>query len=96
MHARELTFKGESDPKLYACGACGKVYSPKIYEARDDVCHAIARRAAEKCCEPRFCECGTEIEPYWTACWPCREREMLAKATIIEAADYDGPVSSAR
>lgn len=95
MEVRELTFKGESDPQLYACGKCGKAYSPNIYAAPDDRCHAAARRAAEECCKPRFCDCGTELDSPWTACWPCRERKMLAKATIIEAADYNGPVSAA-
>ena len=46
MEVRELTFKGESDPKLYACGKCGKAYSPKIYGGREEVVHAAARRAA--------------------------------------------------
>ena len=36
MEVRELTFKGESDPKLYACGKCGKAYSPKIYGGREE------------------------------------------------------------
>ena len=44
MEVRELTFKGESDPKLYACGKCGKAYSPKIYGGREEVVHAAARR----------------------------------------------------
>lgn len=94
MEVRELTFKGESDPKLYACGKCGKAYSPKIYGGREEVIHAAARRAAEECCKPRFCDCGTALDSGWTACRPCRERKMLAKATIIGAADYSGPVSA--
>lgn len=94
MEVRELTFKGESEPELYACGKCGKLYSPTIYAARDDICHAAARRAAEECCQPRFCECGTELDSFWTACRPCRERKILAKATVMDAADYNGPVSA--
>lgn len=93
MEVRELTFKGESDPKLYACGKCGKAYSPKVYAARDDISHAAARRAAEECCKPRFCACGTELDSSWTACAPCRKRNMLAKAAVIDAAGYKGPVS---
>lgn len=92
MDVRELTFKGESATKLYACGKCGKAYSPKIYACRDDKAHAAARRAAEECCKPRFCDCGAELDSRWTACRPCREIKILAKATIIEAADYSGPV----
>ena len=94
MDVRELTFKGESDPKLYACGKCGKAYSPKIYACRDDMAHAAARRAAEECCKPRFCDCGAELGQGWTACSPCRERKMLTKATVIERDGYDGPVSA--
>lgn len=94
MEARELTFKGESDPKLYACGKCGKAYSPKVYACRDDMAHTAARRAAEECCKPRFCDCGTELDSAWSSCRPCRERKMLAKAEVIEASDYNGPVSA--
>lgn len=92
MEVRELTLKGESDPKLYACGKCGQVYSPKIYAAREEVSHAAARCAAEECCKPRFCKCGVELDAPWAACAPCRERIMLAKATVIDAAEYKGPV----
>ena len=94
MDVRELTFKGESEPKLYACGKCGKAYSPKIYASRDDMTHAAARRAADECCKPRFCDCGAELDSSWTACRTCRERRRLAEATIIEAAEYSGPVSA--
>lgn len=94
MEVRELTFKGESVPQIYACGKCPRCYSPKIYAARDDISHAAARRAAEECCKPRLCECGAELESPWTACAPCREKKILAKATIIEAAEYSGPVSA--
>ena len=50
MNVLELTLKGESDPKLYACGKCGHLHSPTIYAAREDLAHDAARKAAEKCC----------------------------------------------
>ena len=94
MEVRELTFKGESDPKLYACGKCGLAYSPRTYAVRDDMAHEAARQAAEECCEPVFCACGTNLDGPWTACPPCRERNLLTRATVIAQNDYDGPISS--
>lgn len=92
MNAKELVFRGEDATKLYACGNCGLVYSPKIYAARDDVAHEHAQRAAEDCCAPRHCACGVEIEKHWTACAGCRERNKLARATVVPQAEYSGPV----
>lgn len=94
MHTKELTFKGEDQTVLYACGECGRLSSPAIYMAKPDVQHATARRMAEECCAPRKCECGAEIEKHWTACSACRERKMLNKATLIDMATHDGPVSA--
>lgn len=90
MNVRELTFKGEDQAQLYACGACGSIHSPKIYACKDARAHDEARRAAEACCAPRHCACGTEIEKYWTMCHTCRERKKLQAAAIVT--DYDGPV----
>lgn len=95
MDVRELTFKGESAPQLYACGACGHCYSPKIYAAPESEGHTAARNAAEYCCKPKYCECGVQVEGPWLACPDCRERNMLARAAVIDAGTYNGPVSAA-
>ncbi|RWR30508.1 hypothetical protein D2T29_12620 [Sinirhodobacter populi] len=92
MNVRELTFRGEDTPQLYACDVCGSSFSPKIYACADDLAHATARQAAEECCAPRHCACGVEIEKYYTACATCRERNRLKAATIVT--DYTGPVQS--
>lgn len=92
MDVKVLTFKGETDPKLYACGKCGNVFSPKIYACKDDRAHEQARKFAEECCAVRHCACGTELEKGWTACAPCRERNKLKRAKIIDAKNYDGAV----
>lgn len=89
---RELTFRGEDKPVLYACGECGSVHSPKIYACREEMAHESARRAAEECCAPRHCACGVRLEGGWTACAPCRERNKLRRAKVVAAADYDGAV----
>lgn len=92
MNVRELIFKGGNDTALYACGKCGKLYSPKIYACRTTGQHEAAQRAAEECCAPRHCACGVEIESPWTACATCRERHRLERATIVM--DHTGPVQS--
>lgn len=92
MKVRELTFRGEDEAVLYACGECGRVFSPKIYACTDERAHHEARRAAEECCAPRYCACGVEIEKPWTACATCRERHSLERAAIVT--DYTGPVQS--
>lgn len=92
MKVRELTFKGGDKVLFYACGSCGKLYSPNIYLCREVEQRAAARRAAKECCATRHCACGVEIEKYWTACATCRERHMLERATVIT--DYIGPVQS--
>lgn len=92
MNVRELVFRGEDKTALYACGECGKVFSPKAYITKDDVSRSTARRAAEECCAPRHCACGEQIEKYLTACHRCRERSKLRKAQVIDASGYTGPV----
>lgn len=94
MEAKILTFQGENDPKLYSCGKCGSVFSPKAYACRDDMAHEAARKRADECCAKKFCACGTELEGSWTACAPCRQRNMLLKAEIVDAQSYDGAVSA--
>lgn len=94
MNIRELTFRGEDKAVLYACGVCGSLSSPKTYAASDERAHEAARQAAEACCAPRKCDCGAEIEKYWTACERCRERNKLIRAQVIDTSAYDGPVST--
>lgn len=90
MNIRELTFKGEADPVLYACGACSSLHSPRTYACKADLAHEAARRSAEECCAVRHCACGAEIEKCWTMCHTCRERKRLRGATVVT--DYSGPV----
>src|SRR3990167_1515228 len=67
----------------YACGKCGVVKRTEV--------------EAAQCCEPRICECGTEIaENYYTACSKCRAikeaasaEAKYAKAKKIRLADYE-------
>ncbi len=94
MIVRELTFRGEDKPVLYACGTCGTVFSPKSFFATEGLSRATARRLADECCAQRHCACGREIEKHWTACQPCRERRKLLKAKVIGAGEYTGPVYS--
>ena len=93
MNVKELTFRGEDETRLYACGECGKCYSPKIYAAPDDRAHDAARSAAENCCAPTHCkECGVEVEKYRTMCRPCGELVRLRKATPIPEREWTDPV----
>ena len=88
----EIVIRGREEAVAYACGACGKMWTTKIYACRDDLAHETARRAADECCAPRFCACGAAVERPWTACRPCRLREKLARCTIVT--DYNGPVEA--
>lgn len=92
MNAKELTFKGHEKTVLYACGLCGSLHSPKVYASREDIADAAARDSAEKCCAPKHCACGAEIEGSWTACEVCRLRRKLTAATITT--EYTGEVYS--
>ena len=87
---RELVFADTGNTAMFACASCGKCYSTAIYACKEDRAVHEARRAADECCAPRHCACGTEIEKMWTACAPCRERHKLQRATI--APDSGGPV----
>jgi len=67
-----------------ACGTCG-------FTAPDE-------RMARECCATRLCDCGTEIEKYWTACSVCRERtrgrkeqKLFDKAEKLRWQDADFP-----
>lgn len=88
----ELAVKGRAETALYACGDCGKVWSPRIYACRDDLAHEAARRSADECCAPRYCACGVEVDVAWSACAPCRLSKKLQSCTIV--IDYTGPVEA--
>lgn len=94
MNVKELVFRGEDETKLFACGKCGACYSPKCDGGTDG-----ARAKAEQCCGPKLCQCGNELDGYWTKCADCRaaeahakERETLRKADVIGMCDYHDPV----
>ena len=97
MNVRELSFTDAPDrkPALYACGKCGKCYSPKVYACAEPQAHEAAQKAAERCCAPVHCSgCGVEVGRPWTACSSCREKFKLRRATPIPERDYHGPVYS--
>ena len=95
MNVRELVFRGEDATKLYACGACGQCYSPKVYACADAVAHETARKAAEKCCVPPTCSvCGVEVSRPWTMCAKHREQAKLARAKPVPASEWSAPVYS--
>ena len=95
MDVRELTFRGENETRLYACGKCGHCYSPLIYGGRSDVVHQAARDAAERCCVPPTCSvCGIEVQRPWTMCAKHREQAKLRRAVPIPAKDWHDPVFS--
>ena len=95
MKVKELFFSGETNPALYACGECGKLSSPKTYATTKTAAHLQARYFAEQCCAPRYCACGVEIESSgWLSCAPCREKDRLRKAVILDAGDYNDAVFS--
>lgn len=80
-------------PLLYACAKCGRVHSPRIYLATDEVAHRTAREAAEDCYNCRThntcTRCGAECAKGWTACDACRLERKHAEAEEIP--DDGGP-----
>lgn len=93
MNVKELIFRGEDETKLYACGGCGRAYSPKSYAALYNLAHEAAQSAAEDCCAPRCCrECGVEVENYRTMCRPCGDLVRLRKAKPIPERQWTDPV----
>lgn len=78
----------ERRPQLYACGKCGKVHSPNIYLASDEVKHATALRAAIECYNCRThnaCQdCGAPCEKHWLVCPPCRRERIIKTATKVD------------
>ena len=93
MNVKELVFRGEDETKLYACGECGRAYSPKSYAALYNLAHEAAQSAAEKCCAPRYCkECGVGVENYRVLCRSCGELVRLRKATPIPERQWTDPV----
>jgi len=83
----------EQKPMLYACQKCGRVHSPQIYLASEEVRHKTAREAAENCYECishyNCSSCGSETPKGLTKCKTCRLAEKLNKATEIP--DNGGP-----
>lgn len=95
MMVRALSFNDDPEGKarLYACGACGQCYSPKVYACAEPLAHETAQKAAAECCTPRHCTgCGVEVEKYWTACLSCREKNALRRAVPIPEAEWSDPV----
>ena len=96
MDARELTFKGENEPVLYACGKCGIVHSPKVYACKGEAAHVAARAAAEACCVPSTCSvCGVGVDKYWTMCSTHALQARLRRAVRVERDSWHDPVCSA-
>ncbi|WP_180897146.1 hypothetical protein [Martelella soudanensis] len=94
MNVKPLAFIGEEKPVLFACGECGLVYSPKR-----DGGDTAALTKAEQCCQPRLCDCGNPLDPYWSKCADCRNEatrqktiETLRAAEVIPAAAYNDAV----
>lgn len=92
MNVKELMYRGEITPRLYACGRCGQAFSPRNSVCRDDMGHDYAREAAFNCCTTQYCDCGVELEKYRTSCEPCSLRKRLKRAKVIDAQSYSGAV----
>lgn len=87
MDIKELTFRGDDKTRLYACGKCGKCYSPEIYLCKNEAAHAAAKRAAEICCVLNNCEdCGKQLDrEFRTCCESCFDIRRVIKAAKITA-----------
>lgn len=79
----ELQLPDGRESGVFFCSACKRT--------------APDRSTAESCCTPSTCACGETCERYWTVCASCRAQatqdqsdKQWAKATKIEAKDYDG------
>jgi len=95
MDIRELTFKGENEPVLYACGKCGIMHSPKVYACKAEAAHVAARAAAEACCVPSTCSvCGVGVDKYWTMCATHRLQARLRRAVQVDGGSWADPVQS--
>lgn len=95
MRVRALSFNDDPESKavLYACGKCGRCYSPRVYACAEPQAHEAAQKAAEKCCAPVHCSgCGVEVGSPWTACSSCREKNRLRRATPVPASEWPDPV----
>ena len=91
MKVRSLSFNDDPDKKaaLYACGVCGKCYSPKSVGEQNAI------DMAEKCCDPKAytCKvCGIEVPSYRTMCERHAEQARLRKAVQIDEKDWSDPV----
>lgn len=87
MNIKELVFKGETKPQIYACGECGQTFQP-----RSSIHHDYARELATNCCVPQYCDCGAVLEKYRTSCGSCSLRKKLKRAKVIDAQSYSGVV----
>lgn len=61
---------------IYECEKCGCVYGD--YDL------------AEECCSKRYCDCGKEIDKYYTKCRICTERKRFKNANKVKLEDYKG------
>ncbi len=69
---------------VYKCKMCGKVYYNKVVA---EECCKGKEKPKNKC---RVCVC--EVEPPWTICRSCREKERYDKAIKIPYAEYKIPM----
>jgi hypothetical protein len=76
----------DADAEIFACGACGRVYT----------CGAPSHEYATSCCVPRKCRYCDAIVGKGPggilACVACRERRLYERATKVPARDWPGPV----
>lgn len=91
-----LTRAGRDEVIAYACGVCGIVAGSVMAHGDAD-----ARKRAVQCCGPSVCNrCGKPVEKrHRIMCRDCemnaawmREAAQFAKATVVDAATYTGPV----
>ena len=74
---RELSFVGQTQPVLFACGKCGLTYGANSYIGAEPARIEAARAAAERCCNPKCLECGRKLSlKYYTECDECKNRRF--------------------
>jgi len=79
----------------WACGECGRMYTPKGYKAFADP-EQRARDEADDCCEMRPCEaCGGERRyRYNLLCSTCKDAKRLARildGELLTLEEVEGP-----
>lgn len=65
MNATELFHADGKSAGIWYCAKCRVV--------------ARSREDAEQCCQPRKCECGSEVERGWICCNECRRKKDVAR-----------------